>query len=71
MGYILNQDGSTGFNWKRTKLEKLRRKAQTPGKQKGAHCQASSLERYIAKRNRSYKHLLYEQWSETHKGKKQ
>lgn len=34
----------------------------TPGSVKVASCQASSLDRYMANRNRSYKHPGYEAW---------
>ena len=61
---------STGFLWKKTKNEKRRQQSQTTGKQKGVHCQATPIERYMAKRNRSWKHQEYETWSESHTGKK-
>ena len=70
MGYILNQGGSMGFNWKRKVNEKKRRGSQTAGTQKGKHCTADAKERYMAKRNRSYKHPDYEDWSKSHTGHK-
>lgn len=36
--------------------------SQTPGKKKGENCKADSIDRYMAKANRSYKHPLYIAW---------
>lgn len=38
--------------------------SHTPGRIKGEHCQASPLDKYMAKRNRSYKHEDYSKWCE-------
>lgn len=45
--------------WKSKQQRKERRQSHTPGNTKGVRCQATSLERYIARRNRSYKHPVY------------
>ena len=44
--------------------------SRTPGKQKGLNCQATSLDKYIAKHNRSYKHPAYAAWCAKKKGHK-
>lgn len=44
-------------------------KGQTRGKDKGTTCQASKLERYMTKRNRSWKHKKYGEWCRTYDGK--
>ena len=44
--------------------KKDRKRSVTTGKSKGGNCQASSLDKYFASRNRSYKHKLYSQWLE-------
>ena len=45
-----------------------RDKKQTPGKQKGLNCQATVLEKYMAKRNRSYKDPKYGRWLQIKNG---
>lgn len=49
---------------RRDRKRKNRQKGQTAGKTKGANCQATALERYMAKTSRSYKHPLYSHWLE-------
>lgn len=61
-------------NMGRYKIKKDKKKAnfnkgQTPGSAKGATCQASRLERYMAKRNRSWKHKKYGEWCRTYDGR--
>jgi len=47
----------------RSKILKKRRKgSQTPGKTKGETCKADAMDKFMAKRSRSYKHPLYAQW---------
>ena len=47
----------------RSKIERKRlRGSQTPGSQKTLACQATALERFFAKRSRSYKHQGYAEW---------
>lgn len=74
MARIIERDGSTGYDWCCKKKQKTKNliggKGQTPGRQKGADCQATPQERFMAKRNRSYKHKSYSQWSASHTGKK-
>ena len=55
--------------WKRKKFNKLRKASNTPGRQKVATCQASKIERYMAKRNRSWKHKRYGEWCRMYDGK--
>lgn len=52
------------FNWKRKKNRKLKMVSRTPGSQKGERCQAKPLQRYMAKKSRSYKHHSYRTWCE-------
>lgn len=51
-------------NWKRKVLKKQARfsQGQASGKSKGGSCQASTMQRYFAKRSRSYKHKDYANW---------
>uniref|UniRef100_A0A6H1ZAT5 Uncharacterized protein n=1 Tax=viral metagenome TaxID=1070528 RepID=A0A6H1ZAT5_9ZZZZ len=51
-----------GFDWRRKQTQGRNRGSQTPGRTKVLSCHASPLERYFAKRNRSYKHIGYEDW---------
>lgn len=69
MACIIERDGSTGYDWCRRRNKK-KKKSQTSGSQKGLSCQATSLERYMAKKNRSYKHDGYENWCNSHQDKK-
>jgi hypothetical protein len=48
----------------RTIANKLRKHnpSQTPGKAKQGNCKSTPLSRYMARKNRSYKHQKYEQW---------
>lgn len=43
--------------------KKQRNASRTPGKQKTLACQATQLERFFAKRSRSYKHAGYWEWA--------
>lgn len=51
-------------DWKTVKDGKRSRASRTPGIQKGPHCQASPLKKYLAKHERSYKHKDYHRWNE-------
>lgn len=44
--------------------------SQTPGKDKGPNCTATPDSRFFARRNRSYKHTGYNEWSERYDGSK-
>lgn len=51
-------------NWK-TKVERKKRVGnQTPGRVKGLNCQATPMEKFMAKCSRSYKHREYGTWLE-------
>ena len=52
--------GCTSATWKSKKNGSKKKASRTSGSQKGENCQANSLKRYVAKRNRSYKHKGYE-----------
>lgn len=57
------------INWKTRKLQKKGKGSQTPGKAKGANCQATPEDRYFAKRSRSYKDEKgYHDWCEKKRG---
>lgn len=45
--------------WKSNKIQKKTRGSQTTGRQKGIV--ASSLQKYMCRRNRSWKHPLYQE----------
>lgn len=64
MATIMEQGSSMGFDWCRNRSRKKSRRSQTPGKSKGLACQASPLQRHMAKANRSYKHKGYATWFE-------
>jgi hypothetical protein len=70
MACIIERDGSTGFDWCKKRDKRKGKKSQTPGKMKSLNCQATPLERYIARRNRSYKHPGYSTWCASHTGVK-
>jgi len=53
-------------NAKRDQKKRNFPRGQGKGKDKG--CVASPLERYMAKSNRSYKHPLYQPWSDKFDG---
>jgi len=59
------------FDWKRTIERKRARGNQTPGSTKGKRCQATAIDRYMAKSSRSYKHKDYPAWLERMKLKAQ
>lgn len=44
--------------------------SQTPGKDKGANCNASVDSRFYARRSRSYKYHGYSEWSRRYDGTK-
>lgn len=48
--------------WKSKQIQKLNKGSHTPGKTKGANCQASSMDKWMAKHCRSYKHADYWRW---------
>ena len=58
--------------WKMKKFRKTSAfsRGQTAGSSKGANCKATPIQRYMAKRNRSYKHRRYAEWSEKFRGQK-
>jgi hypothetical protein len=64
-------NASTGFLWRAKKTKKQSRKAQTAGSLKGENCKAGPLDRFMAKRNRSYKHREYAGWCERMKKKRE
>ena len=52
------------FTWKQNIEKKARKGSQTTGRTKNADtCQATTQDRYMAKRNRSYKHRNYDAWA--------
>lgn len=48
--------------WNNKVIDKRKKGSQTPGSAKGANCQADSLQRWMAKTSRSYKHPEYGSW---------
>lgn len=48
--------------WKAKIIGKKRIGSQTPGRQKGEHCQADAFKKSMAKRSRSYKDPAYGKW---------
>jgi hypothetical protein len=52
---------SSGFLWRHKRDKKKHKRSQTAGK---PNCQASTLDRYMCSRSRSYKHKNYAAWSE-------
>lgn len=48
--------------WKTKKIGKKRTGSQTPGRQKGLHCQADAFKKSMAKNSRSYKRPEYAAW---------
>ena len=56
-------NNGSGAGWKSKKMVKKTRGNQTPGHQKGESCKASTLDRYMAKTSRSYKHPNFGAWS--------
>ncbi len=61
---------ATMAGWKQAQRKSLGRRSSTPGRTKGSNCQASGLDRYMAKSGRSYKHPLYEAWTRRKTGLK-
>lgn len=49
-------------NFRAKVLKKRRKGSQTPGSTKGVTCKADTLDKFMAKRSRSYKHPLYGDW---------
>lgn len=68
-GFVI-QDGSTGADWRKNTYQKKKKGSQTAGKMKAENCQATPLARYMARRNRSYKHRGYSNWCVKHDGTK-
>jgi hypothetical protein len=58
----------TMANWKDKIVRKKSKGSQTPGKLKGPKCQATGLDRLMAKRNRSYKSPEYTRWCQRKPG---
>lgn len=58
--------GPSGRCSKRDK--KKRGGSSTPGSTKGENCMASSMDRFMAKYSRSYKHPEYNGWCRRKKG---
>lgn len=54
--------------WRRNIYKKRGKMSQTPGSTKGDNCQATGLDRLMAKRNRSWKHPLYAAWCRKKRG---
>ena len=50
-----------------SRLKSRSRMSGTPGSTKGLHCQATLMERYFARKSRSYKNAGYITWSKSHK----
>jgi len=57
-----------GAWWKRKVERKLRKRSITDGRTKGPKCEATSVDRYMAKTSRSYKHRDYKEWCEKKDG---
>lgn len=55
-------NASTGVLWRWKRDRKKQRGSTTPGANKGENCHASNLDRFMSKRNRSYKHKEYAGW---------
>lgn len=55
------------FDWCKKKNKKKLRASRTPGKGKPL-CVAKPLQKYFAKRSRSYKHPEYETWCNVTRG---
>jgi hypothetical protein len=49
-------------NWKSRIISKRTKGSQTPGKQKGASCQADKVKKFFAKKSRAYKYPGYGEW---------
>jgi hypothetical protein len=60
------QNESTGHDWRKNTYQRKRKASRTAGIMKNENCKASPLERYMARRSRSYKHRDYAQWSKSH-----
>ena len=48
--------------WKAKTFNKTTSESQTPGKTKSSRCQADYMDKFFAKRSRSYKHPGYSDW---------
>lgn len=59
---VLTYKPSRMGNFRAKILKKRRKGSQTPGKTKGVTCKADAMDKYMAKRSRSYKHPLYSAW---------
>lgn len=51
-----------GHGWKSKVEQKKRKGNQTSGRTKGDRCQADKTARFMARRNRSWKHPEYAAW---------
>lgn len=49
-------------DWKINSIKKRGKGSHTPGKAKGEKCMASVVDKYMAKRSRSYKDKDYSKW---------
>lgn len=65
--YISGLAGSCGKFHNSKKKRKLANASRTPGKEKVEACQANHIDRFMAKRSRSYKHRDFAAWSERNK----
>jgi hypothetical protein len=59
-----NHGNGAGWCTKRDAKRANRAKGHTPGISKGLSCQANTMQRYMAKTGRSYKHPSYGTWLE-------
>ena len=55
-------------SWKTRKNAKKGKGSQTPGSKKGASCQATAIEKWMARASRSYKDPRYSQWCKIKNG---
>lgn len=55
-------------NWKSKRFAKKTKGSRTPGKSKNENCQSTSLDRWMAKKSRSYKDPLYSAWNKKKTG---
>lgn len=62
--------GGIHFFWRSVRNNKGKRASRTPGRMKHDNCKATTLERFMAKRSRSYKHPAYGDWLKSYNVKK-
>jgi len=56
------ESSGTMGSWKSKKSDKRTYASHTAGKDKQENCKATVMDRYFAKRARSYKHPRYGEW---------